>query len=652
VRDRSADEREPWWAELAGRVGDPITVTEAFDQLPLIAVAYEGVDLRIAAYTAATRAAWGTEALGRPLVEVLPGVVGQELAEGARRTVVTGEPFVGREWRMTFDPADPAKEAFIDFVIVPWRYPDGRTRGCIGYALDVTDVVRERRAAEARAAGAETRLQEVRDVVLTLQRSLLPEVVPVLPAARMAARYVVAGAELQAGGDWFDAVPVGGGRVALVVGDIVGHGAAAAAAMARLRTVLYEALLSGAPTSGAELVDAVHRLDAFAAHEPATRAATVCVVLVDPDAGTLVWVSRGHPLPLVVSADGSARYLPGSPGRPLGLGAGPSTPDSRTLLPDETVLLYSDGLVERAGETLADGQARLARIAASAVGTRGRTVPGPVADRLCELVVERVVRDGCTDDVTVLAAHRLPAPTPALHLDVQADVDGVVAARDRLSAWLDDLGVGSRDRLAALLVATEATTNVVDHAYREGSPGRFRLAAELDDRGRLRLVVADDGRWRRSGSGNGGRGLVLMRSLCDEVTVDRGAGGTTVLTRRALGHPTVVGTEGGPVEPAARPSPRFDAVVTRRDPTVVTVRGVVDAATVGLLRSEVLRHGADPVVLDLSPVDLLASAGVQLLHELSADGRVQLAATPESPARLVLDLTGLGTLLVGSVDPT
>jgi hypothetical protein len=139
-----------------------------------------------------------------------------------------------------------------------------------------------------------------------------------------------------------------------------------------------------------------------------------------------------------------------------------------------------------------------------------------------------------------------------------------------------------------------------------------------------------------------------VRSLCDEVGIERGADGTTVTTRYTLGHPAVVGGE-SPAEPGERTPQRFEAVVTRRDPAVVPVRGVVDAATVGLLRTEVLRHGVDPVVLDLSAVDLLASAGVQLLHELSTHDRIRLAAAAGSPARYVLGLTGLESLLLEPV---
>src|SRR5689334_19984047 len=121
--------------------------------MPVILAAYESEDLVFAAVNAAARATYGPDVIGRRLADAVPGVAGQSLVENLRRTYATGEPFAGRGWRVTFDPTDPAKEQFVDFVVMPWRYPDGRIRGTVGYAVDVTQSVAARRAAEARAAG-------------------------------------------------------------------------------------------------------------------------------------------------------------------------------------------------------------------------------------------------------------------------------------------------------------------------------------------------------------------------------------------------------------------------------------------------------------------------------------------------------------------
>jgi serine phosphatase RsbU (regulator of sigma subunit) len=155
-------------------------------------------------------------------------------------------------------------------------------------------------------------------MVLALQEALLPPALPVLPRARIAARYLAAGQEQAAGGDWFDAVPLTGGTVALVVGDVVGHGIAASAAMGQLRSVLDE-LLAAEPDLGTVLT----RAEVFAAERAALRAATMALAVLDPADGTLCYTTCGHPPPLIISTDGTSRYLPGTRTGPLGTGSAP-----------------------------------------------------------------------------------------------------------------------------------------------------------------------------------------------------------------------------------------------------------------------------------------------------------------------------------------
>jgi serine phosphatase RsbU (regulator of sigma subunit) len=162
--------------------------------------------------------------------------------------------------------------------------------------------------------------------------ALLPTALPVLPRARIAARYLVAGSEQPTGGDWFDAIPLADGRIALVVGDIVGQGVAASAAIGQLRAVLAELL-----TAEADLVRVLERTDAFAARTPALRAATLALAVLNPADGTLRYTTCGHPPPLVVSADGVAAYLDGAGSGPLGTGSSPVLA-SAVLAPGELVL--------------------------------------------------------------------------------------------------------------------------------------------------------------------------------------------------------------------------------------------------------------------------------------------------------------------------
>ncbi|AEV83158.1 hypothetical protein ACWT_2136 [Actinoplanes sp. SE50] len=613
----------------------------AFEHLPVIVSMWEGAELRGVAGNRLFRASIRDRPfLGLPLREALPELAGQEVFETYERVLSTGVAEAVREWRMLHEVDGRTIEEFYTTHFTPVPDDTGTVRGVLQTGEDVTAQVLRRREAEAKAAVSQERYLAAQEVVLALQSNLLPATLPVLPAIDLAAQYAVAAAELQAGGDWFDAVPLPDGRVALVVGDVVGHGAPAAAAMAQLRPVLREAL-----RSGVDPVGAVDRLDAHASETPATRAATVCLVVLDPSDGALTLVSRAHPAPLVCAPDGDTRYLEGGGGGPLGVGAGRSRASVHRLKPGETVLLYSDGVVERPGEPAAEGAARLARIAGGAVTTRSDAVPERTTDRLCALIVERVTRGGYVDDVTVLAAQRLVEPVAPLVLDVPAEQQALAGLRDALTAWLTALGARRKDLLAVPLAAWEAASNVVDHAYSGSRTGRLRLDASVDSGGRLRLQVADDGRWRERTASSGGRGLPLLRLLTDEVTIERRDDGTTVTMLCTLGHPTVIGlTASTPTLVEQEP---FDVVPVRRDPTVLSVRGPIDASTTALLRTGTLRHGAGlegPVVLDLEQVTFLASAGVQLLHELTHDGRVELAAPVGSLARHVLDLTGLSAL--------
>ena len=179
-----------------------------------------------------------------------------------------------------------------------------------------------------RAADTEGSNADGRGIVAELQEALLPTALPVLPRARIAARYLVAGQEQAAGGDWFDAIPLDGGAVALVVGDVVGHGLSASAAMGQLRAVLAELL-----AAEDDLGQVLRRTDAFAARMPSLRAATLVLVVLDPAAGTLRYTTCGHPPPLVIGVNGKARYLEGTGTGPLGTGSPPVLASSAGLDP-------------------------------------------------------------------------------------------------------------------------------------------------------------------------------------------------------------------------------------------------------------------------------------------------------------------------------
>lgn len=632
----------PGLSTLLRLAGDTAAIVAAFESVPTVLSYFEGPDMVIRAANAVCRAMYRRDdVIGMPVGEVVPAAVGQELIETLQRVLAEQRDFVGVEWRMVLDRSDPNSEVFLNFTLIPVLHPDGRSRGVVVQAVDVTREVLARRAAQVRIAGAEQKLEAAERVLFTLQRHLLPDAVPVLPQVRLAARYLVAEAELQAGGDWFDAVPLGDGRVGLVVGDVVGHGAEAAAAMARLQTVLHEALLQ----PDASIGDAVQRLDVYAARTPTTRAATVCIAIIDPTANTITYLCRAHPPPLVCRPDGSAEFLPDTHGGPLGVHGSSPSPVTAKLEPGDVVLLYTDGLIERPGETMRDGLDRLARVATAAIGTDGRTTPRSLPDRLTTLAVERITRMGYHDDVTVLAAHLLPEPAPPLLMDVRADPGELAGVREAITDWIAPFVVRPEDALGVILAVCEAATNVVEHAYSGATPGRLGVAARLDTDGVIRITVDDDGRWRTSTDTTGGRGIGLMRAVCDEVVIDSGSAGTRVDLFLQPQHPTVLGRGDDEAVPVAATHDAFHTTETRGDGERprLTVHGPVDATTTPLLLATVQRYATAALIIDLGPVTLLASAGVQLLYQLTGEHPIELRAPAGSVARYILDLTDLGS---------
>ena len=502
-----------------------------------------------------------------------------------------------------------------------------------------------------RAADAEYSNADGRGIVAELQGALLPTALPVLPRARIAARYLVAGQEQAAGGDWFDAIPLDGGAVALVVGDVVGHGLSASAAMGQLRAVLAELL-----AAEDDLGRVLRRTDAFAARMPSLRAATLVLVVLDPAAGTLRYTTCGHPPPLVIGVDGKARYLKGTGTGPLGTGSPPVLASS-ALAPGELVLLYSDGLVERPDQTIAEGMAELAVVATDAAANRDAD-PG-AAERVCQLSVEVLTRTGHTDDITALAAQWLADPVHPLRLALPSVRSSLTTARDSFADWLSRLDATADDADALHLAMVEMVTNAIEHAYPREAPGIIELDASLGSDGSVTCLITDHGTWRPPDPADAdrGHGLMVAGHVVDKLLVSHpAAGGTTVTLRHRLRRPAVLAS-GHQGEHAANPAdPPFtvDISITAGSTARALVGGPVDIGTADLLGRRLLsvsRGGTVPLVADLTGVTQLASAGVRVLYQVSEQLTVHgqeltLVTVRGSTAHLVLELVRLDHVTV------
>ena len=536
--------------------------------------------------------------------------------------------------------------------MVRTRPDDGAARGVVVHAMQVTDVASAGQPTEAQATAFDQRYPATLDVVMALQRNLLPARLPVLPGLGIAAHYLVADREQGAGGDWFDAVPLGDGRLGLVVGDVVGSGPRASAVMGQLRAALMELLLHGC-----ELPEVLARLDRFVARVPGAAASTVCLAVLDPADGRLDYASCGHPPPLVLAARGQARYLPVGGGGPLGVTAttAPVPVQSVWLQAGDMVLLYTDGLVERPDRPLRQGMDQL-RVVVEDVRTRDTPprMAAAAADRVCELAAERMTRDGHTDDLILLAVGWTGSPPQQFHADLPAFSGALATLRPRLDDWLNALGGSNEDTLAIQLAVLEAVSNVLEHAYRDDA-GSVRVEGLLDRAGRACMTITDTGRWTHPSPhpGNRGRGFALIRGSMDTVEIDSTETGTTVLMDRELSRRPTIGLDRpSPPRTAASGEAGFRVEIIDYSPPRMAVHGPIDLSTAAELHQhlqETSRGGLLPLTVDLTSVSHLASAGVQLLHQLAeqmaADGhRLRLIAPTGTASHQVLTLTALNQL--------
>ncbi|MEV0695409.1 SpoIIE family protein phosphatase [Streptomyces sp. NPDC050388] len=473
----------------------------------------------------------------RSLYEDLPRKV---LETGAVTNFLTGSPPVrclttGRSWRQ--ERLDPLATEWIDGT------PDGRRATFLelglqsamvvpirarGITLGVTGFFRRRpdpfseddlTLAEDLVSRAAVcvdnarRYTRERDATLVLQRSLLPRRLPELDAVEVSACYRPADELTGLGGDWYDLIPLSGARVALVVGEVPGHGIAAAAAMGRLRTAVRTLAAQDLPPEEVlahldDLVSGSAREEGAEPDEPegsyGQAVGSGCLYVVyDPVDGRCVMASAGHPVPALVAPDGAVGFVDLLPGPPLGVGGPPFEAMELSLAESSTLALHTDGLLTdtETGST-AGGQDRLRRVLQGAE---------PSLETRCRAVVDALVPVRPYDDVALLMARtRLLDSDQVAAWDLPPDPAVVAEARRTATRQLTHWGL---DELVFTteLVVSELVTNAIRHA---GGPVRLRLIRERA----LVCEVFDGGattphlRHPRA-MDEGGRGLLLVSQL-------------------------------------------------------------------------------------------------------------------------------------------
>jgi serine phosphatase RsbU (regulator of sigma subunit)/anti-sigma regulatory factor (Ser/Thr protein kinase) len=387
--------------------------------------------------------------------------------------------------------------------------------------FDEDDVTLLQLAADRAALAIDNaRIAEQRAVTEIMQRTLLPDALPQIPGMRFSAKYLPAGSGVKIGGDWYDVFQLTRGRVAFVIGDVVGRGVLAASVMAEIRTALRAYMLQGH-----KLTDVVALLNELLVSMGRSRGATLSILEFDPEDETLQAVTAGHLPPLLIEPDGNARLLEQKHGLPVGVRSGHHYQSwSHPFPTGSRLLLYTDGLIERRHESIDEGLQRLT-VAAQAAAQR---TDSSFADRVYRALIDETPLE---DDLALLAIEAVPLEE-RLEMTLPARPNVLGGLRNTLGRWLQAAGANESELFDITLSVSEAATNSIEHAYgaREAS---FTVRCERDGQN-VTVAVCDLGQWRTSRPRGGGRGLEIMRALLDNVNIDSDTRGTVVTMTKRL----------------------------------------------------------------------------------------------------------------------
>ena len=420
--------------------------------------------------------------------------------------VSSAEEFVQRYPRMPGIPAKGGKQAwaFLPLVVsghvaglcvISFAYPRRLTGAERALLIALSGLIAQA-LERARLFDAEHARAQA------LQRALLPQELPVLPAVTAAAQYLPAGQGMDVGGDWYDVIPLSADRVALVIGDVMGHGLPEAVIMGRLRTAVQT--LSDLEMPPDEILGRLNDLvnglgdDTFA---------TCLYAIYDPTTATCSVARAGHPPLAIVCPDGRVSFAKGNGDPPLGVADPPFEVVDLPVPEDGLIVLYTDGLIESAERDVDSGMSRLAELL--------RSHHAQDLDQLCDSLTEALMpadRQRPDDAALLVAQVHATAPDAIATWSLPENAQAASAARqhvrETLGAWhLNDLA------LTTEMLASELVANVVRHAR---GPASLRLM-----RSRSLVCEVFDGsqttpRIRRtSWTDEGGRGLQLISALSD-----------------------------------------------------------------------------------------------------------------------------------------
>ena len=475
-------------------------VPEAFDHAPALLAVVRG-PRHILEYTnPAYVEVFGQRPLNTPVSSAFPELVSQGVVTLMDEVYRTGQAHSIRSARIDYRVQGTGawRRGYFTVVYAPLRNPKGRVEGILVFAVDVTDQVQT----NERLRESESRQ---RRTALALQRSLLPQQVYQPDELLVATRYLPGSVEAEVGGDWYDVIPLGSGRTAIVIGDVMGRGVHAAAVMGQLRSAIRAYARLDLPPH-----DVLQLLSGLISDMGEGQIATCVYGVFDPHESVLEYSVAGHLPPLALDPDGQVIRMEAGSGPPLGVDGWPYHSQTQQLPAGSTVVLYTDGLVERREQDLDQGVDQLAHALVRTVGD---------SSAVCDQLLEGMRLPDAHDDDVALLVIQLPSwdgDWASVYRGASLDLlgGGEVASRARafatgvLASWR--LPPELRDK--GVMAVSELVANALTHGQ---PPLRLRMR-----RTNRRLIVeVHDGaehmpRLRRPNlEDESGRGMSIVASI-------------------------------------------------------------------------------------------------------------------------------------------